>query len=296
MELSQLKHFVETARQLNFTRAAESLGIGQPALSRSIGNLESSVGVRLLDRTKRSVKLTEAGKAFLDEIQAALARIENARSIAQRVNQGEIGTIRIGWIATAHHYGLQHFIRKFRAARPNIELIVEEIPNSQQPDALRQGVIDLGFCSTSGANLDDLAVHVIDRCSYLAAVPSAWPEAKQKRLRLKDLANRPFVCKALDAPGPRYYNEMMAACLADGFTPRIAQFTRDSASIRSLVACEIGIAFMPQMKTLPRIDGVTYVPLAGLPSYFRLELAMLWVPRGVPPALAGLIQLIRQGR
>ena len=287
---------METAQRLNFSRAAEALGIGQPALSRSISKLESSVGVRLLERTKRSVRLTEAGMAFLDEIQVALARLETARNIAQRVKEGEIGKIRIGWIATAHHYGLQHFIRKFRATRPNVQLVVEEIPNSQQPDALRRGAIDLGFCSTSGVVLDELAVHVIDRCSYLAAVPSSWPEAKRKRLRLKDLSSRPFVVKALDAPGPRYYDEMIAACLAEGFTPKIAQFTKDSASIRSLVACEIGIAFMPQMKTLPKVEGVTYVPLAGLPSYFKLELAMLWVPRGVPPALASLIRLIKDGR
>ena len=296
MELSQLRHFVQTAAMLNYSRAAEALGIGQPALSKSIQNLEKAINVRLFERSKRSVKLTHAGAAFLEEVQGALSKLDMARNIAQRLEGGEVGRIRIGWIATAHHYGVQHFIRKFRSKWKSILLVVEEIPNAEQPEALRSGKIDLGFFSTSGADLDGLAVHVLDRCDYIAAVPSSWPEAKRKQLKLKDLARHPFVCKSPDAAPPHHFNEIMAACCAAGFTPKVAQLTKDTASVRSLVACEIGVALLPKMRTLPKVDGVTYIPLVGAPPYLTLELAMAWVPRGVSTALQALIQVISEDK
>src|SRR6185437_2415146 len=91
------------------------------------------------------------------------------------------------------------------------------------------------------------------------------------------------------------YHEKMAACLNAGFTPNIVQVAVDAGIIRSLVACEIGVALLPNTRMVPQAEGVTFVPLVDTPDYLRVDLAMAWIPRGLPATISALIECIKNG-
>jgi DNA-binding transcriptional LysR family regulator len=97
MELRHLRYFVAVAEELSFTRAAERLHIGQPPLSHQIQMLEAEVGAQLLERSKRWVRLTEAGKLFLDDARRVLSLSEQAMLTARRAGRGEAGELRVGF-------------------------------------------------------------------------------------------------------------------------------------------------------------------------------------------------------
>jgi DNA-binding transcriptional LysR family regulator len=106
MDLHQLRYFVAVAERLHFAEAAESVHVSQPGLSQQIKALEEEVGVLLLERTKRTVALTEAGKYFLEEAKLTLEHAERAKVVAQRVARGKLGTVRIGYVHSVPFSGL----------------------------------------------------------------------------------------------------------------------------------------------------------------------------------------------
>lgn len=292
MEIAQLRYYVRIAEDLHFGRAAANLGVAQPTLTRSMQSLEESLGVQLIDRSTRRLKLTPAGTAFLKESKDILARIGLAEAIAKRVSNGEGGSLQIGLVPTAHDHGYQRSIRKFRQQHANVKLAFKYIPSVEQPDALRRGFIDVGFFCPPKETLEELCVHVIDRSRYMAAIPSSWPLAKRKRLRLRDLASCPFIFKSREAVPHSHYHEKMVACLAAGFRPNIVQEGANAACVRSLVACEVGVALLPHTETLPVIEGITYVPLIDLPSFLSIDFAMAWSPKGMSHALQTLVRIV----
>lgn len=292
MEIAQLRYFVKIAEDMNFGKAAVALGVAQPTLTRSMQSLEGGLGVSLIDRSTRRLKLTPAGVAFLRESREILSRIGLAEAIAKRVSEGEESTLRIGLVPTAHDHGYQRSIRKFRKQWHNVRLVFKYIPSVEQPDALRSGLIDVGFFCPPKENMAELAVHLIDRSGYLAAIPSAWPLARRRRLRLVDLADCPFVFKSREAVPHNHYHEKLVACLGAGFRPNIVQEAASAACVRSLVACEVGVALLPRTETLPVIEGITYVPLVDLPAYLSIDFAMVWSPKGMSHALRALVKTV----
>ena len=101
MELRHLHYFIAVAEELHFSRAAERLHISQPPLSQQIRSFEDELGVKLFERTKRQVQLTEAGKVFLERSYMVLAQLEQAIAVTQRIGRGEVGQLAIGFVGSA---------------------------------------------------------------------------------------------------------------------------------------------------------------------------------------------------
>src|SRR5450830_1339532 len=137
MELRQLRYFIAVAEELHFTRAAERLHIGQPPLSHAIQQLEANVGAQLFERSKRWVRLTEAGRLFLADARRILALTESAADTARRAERGEAGELRIGFTFSTPLTPLfATVINRYRAEFPAVSLTLHEMSTLRQLDAL----------------------------------------------------------------------------------------------------------------------------------------------------------------
>src|SRR6202011_1309671 len=147
MELRHLRYFVAVAEELHVTRAAARLHIAQQALSTQIRNLEMELGFDLLVRGSKGVTLTAAGRSFLEgakkTLEAAVSSVELARSVAER----EANVLRIGFCSYAMKLGLGDAIASFRAHYPEVQIVLDDLPASEQLLRIERGRLDVAICS-----------------------------------------------------------------------------------------------------------------------------------------------------
>src|SRR5437764_2755099 len=145
MELRHLRYFVAVAEDLNFRRAAERLHLAQPALSAQIKSLEDELEVRLLERNTRSVKLTAAGRVFLEEARTVLAAASQAAHRARKAEHGLVGTLRLGVIAAVANVWLARILRGFHQRFPGVQLSLFDLTSPEQLQRLHTGDLDAGL-------------------------------------------------------------------------------------------------------------------------------------------------------
>lgn len=144
MDLRHLRYFVAVAEELHFGHAAR-LHIAQPPLSRQIRALEGELGVRLFDRNRNGVALTNAGKVLLTDVRGVFEGLDLAITRAQQAARGALGTLRIGYVGSAVYSGLPAIVREFRARFPDVEISIRQMSPSDQVAALLEGRVELGF-------------------------------------------------------------------------------------------------------------------------------------------------------
>lgn len=146
MEIRHFRYFLEVARQRNFTRAAEQLGIATPTLSRQIQDMEQALGTQLFLRQQRQVSLTEAGMALVREAEATVRQFELAQRNAQRAGRGDTGHIELGYVASAVYSGLlQKQVQSFSREHPDVALSLHESPMATLPTLIAEGRFDIGY-------------------------------------------------------------------------------------------------------------------------------------------------------
>lgn len=281
MELRQLRYFVSVAQELNFTRAAQKVRVAQPALSRQIRQLEDEIGVRLLERNRRSTHLTDAGRAFLPEACALLEQSARAVQVAQKANRAAAATLKIGYVWGLFHSLVPGVMERFRCLLPDVPVHLFDLTATEQAGALVEGTLDAGFIGLADdAKGPGLARRKVGACSFVAALPERHASARKKRLPLLDLAEQPFLMIAEESyPGASHL--VSQACELAGFRPKIAQHVRRGFTILGLVAGGGAVALLPEsLCTLPH-PGVVFRRLrepvgadlyvAWRPSLFRPE-------------------------
>src|SRR5437773_906423 len=146
MELRHLRYFVAVGEEPHYGRAAERLGVAQPALSRQIQDLEKELGLPLFDRLPRGVKLNAAGKLYLADARRILQEVEGTKLRAERVARGQAGTLRVGFVeALSWHGVVPDSFRRFRRQQPDVELDLHSMLSNQQVEAVQSGKLDAGF-------------------------------------------------------------------------------------------------------------------------------------------------------
>jgi LysR family transcriptional regulator, benzoate and cis,cis-muconate-responsive activator of ben and cat genes len=277
MELRQFRYFTAVAAELSFTKAAVRLNVSQPPLSQQIANLESELGARLFERTSRSVKLSEAGKALLPHVHAILQRIEEARVHVKRVAQGVEGRVNIG-LSGSHFLGpFPEFIKHFRMARPAVDIVLHEMAPTQQLAALRNTRLDLSF-ERGMPPQKDLVGHLLWRDVTVVAMPLGHPLAARTSVRLAELKDEDFV--SLRFGSSIFQSKVYSACLAEGFEPRVVQEVLEVPAVLNLVAAGLGISVVPGSLARLRADSV---------ACCRLEM-----PQNLPPITADVYLMGRR--
>ena len=273
MELRHLRYFVAVAEQLHFARAAESLHVTQPALSHQIKALEDDIGVRLFDRTKREVTLTNAGSYFLQEAQLALKQAERAQTVAQRVARGQLGSLRVGYVPSAVFTGiLSQIASEFRQHAPEIQLLLEELFNPEQLIKIADGTLDAGIIRLPIEHEQPhLETKLLIKERMVIAIGEDHPAAALKEISVRDLRNESFI--AWKGVQPLTLNDhLLALAQAGGFPLRIAQSAPTLPAMIALVGGGAGIALVPESLRNINIPSVCFRPLADLERISELAL------------------------
>ncbi|HET6449919.1 MAG TPA: LysR substrate-binding domain-containing protein [Spirochaetia bacterium] len=292
MELRHLRYFVAVAEELHFSRAAERLHVAQPPLSQQIRRLEEELGVRLLERTRRRVQLTDAGRTVLEEARRTLSQAERVVQAARGAAEGSAGILRVGFSSSAPYTMLPAILRAFRARYPGVVLALFERSTEEQVGMLSAGALDAGFLRRPIADApESLAVTTILREPLILAVPRDHPLRRRASITVRSLAGEPFVFFPRQA-APGLYDEIMALCRRNGFTPRVAQEAVQMQTIVSLVSAGLGVAIVPaSMRHLHR-EHVSYRPLGA--SRIMTELGVAWDRNNPSRALQVFLQSVEK--
>ena len=274
MELRHLRYFIAVAEELHFTRAAERLHIGQPPLSQAIQALEADIGARLFARTKRSVRLTEAGRLFLDDARRILFLSDQAAETARRAERGEAGELRVGFTFSTPLTPLfAAVINRYRQAYPHVTLTLHEMATLRQLDGLTQRTLDLGFIRPpDGGHGADLKLTPMREDPLVAVLPTTTALARKKMIQMGDLKGMPFVMYPASA-GTGIYPQIFRLCREAGFVPNVALEAGEASTIIGLVAAGCGVSLLPKAFDRIRMDGVCYRPIADEAATTTLLLA-----------------------
>ncbi len=244
MDIKQLRSFIAVANTLNFGRAARHLHLSQSALSTQIQNLEAHFGVVLLDRNRRSVRLTPAGESLLADGEQLLQQIKAIELRTAKIGSGEAGHLRIGFVASATAQLIPSIVLAFRKQLPGVGLDLKNMPTVNQIDALESGAIDVGFVRLPLA-VAGLTIEIIHRESFAIALPKQHRLASERSLTLDRLAEEPFIAYGRRwAPG--FYDHWVELCRQRGFIPNIVQETGEMETALVLVAAGLGVAVLPE--------------------------------------------------
>lgn len=275
-DFRQLRYFVAVAEELSFTRAALRLHLSQPPLSQQIQALEQDLGVRLLERTKRHVALTEPGRVFLEQARQILAKAEEARSQVVAAAAGYIGQLRLAYtVSVSFHPALPQALLRFGQIAPNVRLQLSEMYTEPQFAALLAGQIDVGLVRGEPAHMRDargLRLNVIDREPLLLALPVGHPLAGRSSLRLLEVADDAFVSQPREL-GATLYDRLVKLAAKAGFQPSITQHAQQINGLLALVAAGLGLALVPASMRSVRLAGVSYVPLEDSDAHLLLAVA-----------------------
>lgn len=275
LDLRRLRYFVTVADELHFGRAAARLRIAQPPLTRHISALEAELGIRLFDRSTRSVQLTPQGARFLERARAVLDAAGEAEHAARRMAQGVTGRIVIGYTSSIPMSdAFEAVVRRAGRALPDVDLTFREVATASQPRQIVDGALDIGFgWSARAAHADGLKTLVVAREPLVAAVPCASAHASEPALDIAALRDETFLVFP-----PGHGSAMTAAldmlCAQAGVTPRTSAAASQVATLVSLVAAERGVAIVPAFTRALQRPGVAYVPIAGAPA---LEQTVSWI-------------------
>ena len=290
MELRHLRYFIVVAEQLHFSRAAEILHMAQPPLSQQIQSLEDELGVPLLIRTKRSVRLTAAGSAFLVEAKKVIAQAERAVIAAHQAHNGVIGRLDIGFVGTALAETLPAILKTFRERYPLVETKLQNLVTAEQVQALREGQIQVGILHPP---ILDASLHleIICRVPLVVVLPADHDLARQANIALAQLREEAFVMYPR-AWNPGLFDQITSLCQHAGFPMRLGQEALGWESITSLVAAGFGVSIVPASSQLLRNVGVVYLPLQGATPI--LDLALAWFSDNYSPLLHNFIQVAQE--
>lgn len=268
-DLKQLGLFCAVAQTLHFRKAAEVMGIAQPALSRQIAQLESALGVMLFKRTRRKVELTPAGRLLFERLPPLLTSLERLKPELEALSAGQSGRVIIGFTGLAMATVLPACIRAFSSRYPGVRVELKESPTAAQIEALRAGEIDCGFFHPETETPAGIKTRQLLREQNGLVLPANHPLARKAKLKLQDMAETPFVLFPRHL-NPGFYDRILTSCATAGITMRIVDEIWPRVNAIGLVRAGLGATFMTpsEARTLPA--EVVFKPLTGPAPESRL--------------------------
>jgi DNA-binding transcriptional LysR family regulator len=291
MEMRQLRYLVALAEELNFTRAAATEHIAQPALSQQIRKLEDEVGVALVERTTRHVSLTEAGQLLVVRARRILAELESAHSELEALRGIDRGHVTIGAIHTMGPIDLSLALAEFHARYPHVALSVREQTSEECAELLRIDELDLAFLSvTERVEANELGLHQLISEELLVLLPVDHALARHEEIRMAELAHEQFISFR---QGARLRELLFSAGRDAQFEPRVTLESNESHRIRTLVSRGLGVAILPRSDAIGQGAEVAVARLVA--PMLRRDITLAWrAGRRHSPAAHAFIELARE--
>ncbi|GER22412.1 transcriptional regulator [Zafaria cholistanensis] len=289
--LDQVRSFIAVAEELHFGRAAERLNMTQPPLSRQIQKLEKALGVGLLERDNRKVALTAAGRVFLEDARRLVVLADRAPAAARRIAAGRSGTLRLGFTAASGFSLLGTLLDTIQEVLPDVDVELEELVTAEQVQALADGDLDLGLARPP-FDTEAFASRLMLTERFMVAVPTGHPLDRLSRpVQPEDLRDVPLI---MHSPVKARYFYDMVVRLVPIEHRNVVHTVSQVLTMVALVASGRGIAFVPESARLLRVEGVSYLDLAGA-ARDEVELHVLWLRTSRNPALHRLLDELALG-
>jgi DNA-binding transcriptional LysR family regulator len=261
MELRHLRYFVAVADELNFRRAAERLHVTRPALSKQIKDLETQMGVRLLDRDTVRASLTDAGSVFLAEARAILADVERAVGLAREAQDGRRGQLRIGSVGQIASGFLPEVLKAFRDEFPGVEVSFVEMTPVEQLAALAKGEIHIGFAYGRGADqVPGISSLLLVTSVFGISVSKLHPLASRSSVRLAEVRQSTFLSLG-DESTSTHRRDICRIFEEEGVKPRALRQIHGFESLLTMISADQGISMLPEVLDLKKSHGIVTVPL-----------------------------------
>lgn len=289
MDFRHLRYFLVLADELNFGRAAQTLHITQPPLSRQIQQLEEEIGVALFNRTPKGVELTEAGRQFREEAARVLAMSERATECARMAAQGRLGRLDIGVFGSALLNVVPRMVLRYRQLHPQVTVCLHNMHKTEQIQALREGRITMGF-NRIVPLLPDITVENIMLEDLVVAVNSSHPLASHAEIRLEALTEEPLILLP-SLMRPSLADHVLAMFSAARIRPNVAQEANDTIIAAAMVSSGIGLCIMPESGSGLTLPRVVFRPLAKPHSAIGLE--CLYLSGNESPILKSFLEIVR---
>ena len=287
-ELRRLRYAVAVADELNFTRAAERLGVSQQVLSEQIRRLEDELGLQVFDRTTRQVRVTSHGRQILDEARAVVGAADALRDRARRLASAQAGVVRLGY-SRSTAFDTAPLVSAVTEARPELRVEVREVPSRQLPQAVRDGDVDVAL-SRWADDTDQLFAHTLRRLRSGVILRAGDALAGRAEVALGDLAGRSLVMHRRE-DAPARHDATLAACAEAGVEPEIVTSRLPFDPLFTDVAEGRGVQIASESIRGALPAGLTWVPLASGVLEQRVDL--LWDPARAHPARDAFLEEAR---
>ena len=295
MDIKQLKAFRAVATTGSFSTAAQMVELSQPSISRLVGQLETELGVELIDRYHRPLSLTEAGEFFLHRIIGILDELDTSVLLTKRVAHPS-NTLTIGFVPSLLYGMLPEIIARFEQDKPTIETHLQDISTYQQIDALKKGQIDVGMGRF--ATQDEAILQVLLRHErYVVALPHSHLLANRSALSLQELADSSLILyhqthlpKTIKNHTHSETEPLLAFFAMHSIAPFSTTKVSDIQIALGLVAAGMGITLVPDGLKTVRQDQITYLPLIHENVTSPIYLSVL--RSFIHPALPSFLEVI----
>jgi DNA-binding transcriptional LysR family regulator len=293
MELRHLRYFVTVASELHFARAAERLFLSQPTLSQQIRTLEGELGLKLLERNRRSVRLTAEGMAFLPEARAVLQQADHAANVARALAEGATGQLRLSYLRTMASGVVERVVREYQRRFPGVELTTGSGTTAANVERLRTGELDVAFVHTPLENAMGLDSVDITTERIVVALPSTHPLSHRRRIRREDLTGVPLVQLTRSA-SPGFYDRSLSQ-VHGLVAPNIVRWEPSEERMLAAVAEGAGVGLIVEDRAATlRFSGVVYRRFADPEPVVPLGVAFHQAPSLAAQRFVALAQELRQ--
>ncbi|MDW3646453.1 MAG: LysR family transcriptional regulator [Bacteroidia bacterium] len=287
-ELRHLRYFLTVAEELHFRKAAERLFISQPGLSRQVRQLEEVLGVQLFERNQRKVKLTAAGRYFQQEANLIFDRLESIEAQLKRIEIGEEGELRIGFVGSAMQNVIPDLLLKLNNTFPKIGSVLEELSVHIQLEQVLREKLDIGFVRIDKVP-EELEKKLIFVDSFSVVLPETHPLEETGFHNMKQLQSENFIFFSTDYSN-YYYKKILSICEDQGFTPKSTHKSIHANTIFKLVESKMGIAIVPTSLQHGFDFKVKFLRIPDIPQ--KAELSVIWKKDNPNPVLRSFLGML----
>jgi DNA-binding transcriptional LysR family regulator len=289
-EVRHMKAFLEVARCGNFTRAAEELHICQPALTVQIKQFEYALGVKLFDRDKRHVALTQAGRDLLRPVERVIADIEAIRVSSHEFATHQRGIVTVGTLPSIAASILPSAIRQLNNQHPGIAVRLVELVGTRIGDAVKAGEVDLGVGSYSKTDRELAYQHLwSDRMAAFVSVRHAL--AKRRSITFKELVNFPLILTRRDSSVRVLVDRVLER---ERLSANIVHEASYVPTIVGLAAADLGVAILPERESTPAVEAILHMLPIRSPALIRNIGIISNTARSFSPAAEEFIEVLRR--
>ncbi|WP_070119311.1 LysR family transcriptional regulator [Bacillus marinisedimentorum] len=272
MEIRHLEYFAEVARQLNFTKAAASLHVTQPSISKAIKQLEDELGVPLFYRSSRKLELTDAGKAVLVNAKNVLDAFKNMTSELTDIMELKKGEVRIGIPPIIGAAFFSTFISRFKEAHPLVDITLIEVGTNKIKKGVDDGSLDVGLVCNVPVQQDSFEIIELLNDPLMLIVHNSHTLASKKTVEFGELKQERFILYRKDFS---LHDRIMEECSRNHFYPNIVCESSQKDFMIEMVEGKLGVALLPA-QICKKIHSANITAIPFYQPTVNLELAMVW--------------------